>query len=267
MLMITRNRSVLAAAVLAVGVLVPDVSEAAPIALGDPSFEDYVVPPFPAGTGYAYSNQYRPTSAWVDDLDHFASLPGYNQDDGNSNWLYNSAYAEGASSARKRASPRTGDQAMHGLAYYNAQETGAVFEAQMTYTFSLWAQGDDDASLISSRVFLYLFDGSVPFSEANSLKFRRFAPDTGDFLNRPLGASAAISQGLWREISLSHTVLPGAPEIGHPVGVGFWIDRDGAVDDASLRVDAVPEPGAAALLCLGAMGIVRRKRRRKEHGP
>jgi hypothetical protein len=258
--MTIRNRSMLSAAVLAVGVLIPDVSDAAPIPLADPSFENFVLP---AAPGYAYANAYRPTSAWVDDLN---SPPGYTQDDSDSNWLYSSAYAE-SSSARKRASPRSGNQAMHGLFNYNAQETGAVFEAQMTYTFSLWAQGDDDASTTSSRVFLYLFDGSVPFTEAGSLRFRRYGVDTGDFLNRPLGANAATSQGLWREITLSHTVLPGAPEIGHPVGVGFWLGDDAAVDDASLRVDAVPEPGALSCLSLAALGLVSRRRRRKEHGP
>jgi hypothetical protein len=260
MLITTANRAKLSAAVLAVGLFMPDAGNAAPLALGDPSFENFVVPTLP---GYAYSNTYRPTSAWVDDLD---SPLGYTQDDGDSNWLYTSAYAE-SSSARKRASPRTGNQAMHGLFNYNAQETGAVFEAQMTYTFSLWAQGDTDASLTSSRVFLYLFDGSVPFTEAGSLSFKRYGVDTGDFLNRPVGVDAATSMGLWREISISHTVLPGAPEIGHPVGVGFWLADDAAVDDASLRVDAVPEPGAVGLLCLGAIGIARRKRRHKEHGP
>src|SRR5687768_17420458 len=109
------NRAKLSAAVLAVGLFMPDAGQAAPVPLGDPSFENYVVPPFPAGTGYAYSNQYRPTSAWVDDLDHFTGY--YVQDDGKSNWLYNSAYAEGGSSARKRPSPRTGNQAMHGFGY------------------------------------------------------------------------------------------------------------------------------------------------------
>ena len=114
----------------------------------------------------------------------------YLQDDGGSNWLYDAAYAEGASTARKRPAPRTGNQAMHGIGYYNAQETSAVFEAGRTYTFSAWAQGDDDATASSSRAFLYIFDGSVPFSEANSLTFKRFAPDTGDFVNRGLGMTA-----------------------------------------------------------------------------
>ena len=247
----------LSATILAAGIWVPSVSYAVTIPLGDSSFEDFAVPAFPAGAGYAYSDDYRPTSAWVDDLDHNAGF--YNQDDGNSNWLYDAAYAEGGSTARKRPAPRTGNQAMHGIGYYNAQETGAVFEAGKIYTFSAWAQGDDDSTSSTSRAFLYIFDGSLPFSEANSLVFQRFAPDTNDFVNRALGMTAAQSQANWTQISLSHTVLPGAPEIGNPVGVGFWVAADGALDDAALSV--IPEPTAVVLVGLAGVTLLAFRRR------
>jgi PEP-CTERM motif len=251
----------LSAAVLAAGIWVPGVSYAVNIPLGDPSFDAFAVPAFPGGLGYAYSDTYRPTSAWVDDLDS-PGPPDYVQDDGNSNWLYDAGYAEGGSTARRRPAPRSGNQAMHGLGYYNAQETSAVFEAGRTYTFSVWAQGDDDSTLASSRVFLYIFDGSVPFSEANALTFRRFAPDTGDFLNRARTMTAAESQANWRQISLSHTVLPGAPEIGHSVGVGFWPGSDGALDDATLT-SVIPEPTTIILVGLSGVALVACRRRRE----
>lgn len=238
------------ATLLSAGVLVPEQVDADVIPLQDPSFEDFVVP----AIGYAYADTYRPTSAWVDDLD---SPPGYTQDDSNSNWLYNAAYAE--SGAALRGSPRSGNQAMHGLFNYNAQETSAVFEAGMTYTFSIWAQGDANATPSSSRVWLYIFDGSIPFSEANALQFDRYAPDTGDFLNRAPGSTAEQSRAAWRQISLSHTVQPGAPEIGHIIGVGMWIADDGAVDDATLTF--VPEPGTLVFAGLGAIPLLARRRR------
>jgi hypothetical protein len=254
----------LSATLVAAGVLVPGVSYAINIPLGDPSFEAYTVPAFPGGDGfayaqpiYSYTGAYRPTSPWVDDLD---SPPSYTQDDGNSNWIYNSAYAESGSAARRRAAPRTGDQAMHGLFNYNAQETNAVFEANRIYTFSVWAQGDDDASSSSSRVFLYMFDGSVPFSEANSLTFERFGVDTGDFANRARSMTQAQSQANWTQISLSHFVAAGAPEIGHPVGVGFYIADDGAIDDATLT-SVVPEPTTVILVGLGGLAILVLRRR------
>jgi hypothetical protein len=247
----------LASALLAAGIWIPNVGYAVNIPLGDDSFDDFAVPAFPAGAGYAYSDTYRPTSAWVDDLD---SPPGYVQDDGGSNWLYDAAYAEMGSTARKRPAPRTGNQAMHGFGYYNAQETGAVFEAGRTYTFSVWAQGDDDATSSTSRVFLYLFDGATPFSEANSLAVQRFAPDTGDFVNRALGMTEAQSQANWTQISLSHSVISGAPEVGRPVGVGFWVAADGAVDDATLT-SVVPEPATLVLVTLSGVAILVFRRR------
>jgi hypothetical protein len=222
-------------ALLAGGALLPGAVYAQNIPLADASFEAFAVPAFPGGDGFAYSDAYRPTSAWVDDLDHNAG--GYVQDDGGSNWLYDAAYAEGASTARKRPAPRTGNQAMHGFGYYSAQEAGAVFEANKSYTFSLWAQGDSDASPSSSRVWLYIFDGAVPFSEANSLTFARYAPDTGDFSNRTPAMTQAQSQANWTQIHLRHNVFAGATEVGHPIGVGFWGAGDNAVDDATLRAD------------------------------
>src|SRR5690606_8880062 len=117
---------------------------------------------------------------------------------------------------------RTGNQAMHGISHYSTQEASAVFEAGKNYTFSVWSQGDSDATGSSSRVWLYIFNGSVPFSEDNSLNFARYAPDTGDFINRTPGSTPAQSKTMWTQISISHTVFNGAPEIGQPVGVGFW---------------------------------------------
>lgn len=243
------------AALLAAGLSIPNVAYAVNVPLGDASFESYVVP----AAGYAYANAYRPTSAWVDDLD---SPAGYTQDDANSNWLYNGAYGE-SSALHRRPAPRTGNQAMHGFTQYSAQETTAVFEAGMTYTFSVWAQGDIDATGASSRVFLYLFDGSTSFSEANSLTFKRYAPDTGDFVNRDPSWTAAQSQAAWRQISLSYDVLPGSSAIGHPVGVGFWGADDNALDDATLTaLPTVPEPASALLIGAGGVALAAIRRRR-----
>ncbi|MBN1852489.1 MAG: hypothetical protein JW829_07180, partial [Pirellulales bacterium] len=112
---ITNWKKKLAAALVAAGIWIPSTALALDIPLGDPSFEDYTVS---ASSGYAYSDTYRPTSAWVDDL---YSTFSYVEDDGNSNWLYDAAY-----DATRRPAPRTGNQAMHGYGHYNAQVVDEV---------------------------------------------------------------------------------------------------------------------------------------------
>jgi hypothetical protein len=241
------------AKLLAAGVLMPGAVYAQTnIPLGDPSFENYVVP----ARGYAYAadplGAYRPTSAWVDDPD---SPPGYTQDDASSNWLYDAAYAE-ATTFTKRPAPRTGNQAMHGLFNYSGQETGAVFEANHTYTFSLWAQNDVLLNE-TNGVFMYIYDGTVPFSDADSLSGILHTAIN----QRQQSMTAAESAANWSLITVSHYVAPGAAEIGNPVGVAFFSRKDSAVDDASLSV--VPEPISVALVGLGLAGAglcVRRRR-------
>ncbi len=238
----------LSAAIVAAGIWVPNIAHAITIPLGDPSFEAYTVP----AIGYAYSNLYRPTSPWVDDLDN---PPGYTQDDGFSAWLYNATYAEDPTNSR-RGAPRTGNQAMHGLANYSAQETSAVFEAGRTYTFSLWAQNDEVLDN-NNGVFMYIFDGNVPFSDANALASSLVTA----IPKRTAGMTAAQSQANWAQISISYFAAAGAPEIGHPIGVGFFARRDSAVDDASLS--SVPEPTTMILVGLGAGGLTLLARRRR----
>jgi hypothetical protein len=235
----------LSAAIVAAGIWLPSVALAVNIPLSDSSFESFVVP----GGGFAYADAYRfgPTpSLWVDDLDN---PPGYTQDNARSAWLYNSNYAETSDALNHRPSPKTGSQAMHGLFNYSAQETAAVFEAGQTYTFSLWAQNDELLN-DTNGLFMYIFDGNVPFSDANSLAS---ILHTSAIPQRTTGMSAIDSQGNWALMSVSFTVPGGSPAIGHPVGVGFFARRDTAVDDASLS--AVPEPASVILVGIGAAGL------------
>ena len=228
----------LKASLVAAGILLPSAAYAINIPLGDPSFESYVVP----AIGYAYADSYRPTIPWVDDLD---SPPGYTQDDSKSAWLYNSTYAEDPTASR-RGAPRTGNQAMHGLANYTAQKTSAVFEANTMYTFSIWAQNDVVLDN-TNGLFMYIFDGTVPFSDANSLA----SSLTTAINHRGAGMTQAQSQANWTQVSISLFVRPGASEIGHPIGVGFFARRDTAVDDATLT--ATPEPSTVILVGIGIL--------------
>ncbi len=236
---VTNWRRKLMQGLVAAGVLVPTASYAVNIPLGDPSFETYVVP----ARNYAYAvdpfGAYRPTSPWVDDLD---SPPGFSQDAGSSNWIYNTTYSE-AAATNKRPAPRTGNQAMHGLdGNFNAQELTNVFEANKTYTFSVWAQNDVNLDQ-NNGVGVYIFDANVPFNPlaaSGGVLAGNFFTTTVP--QRGAAMTQAQSQANWALFSITHTVGVGAPEVGHPIGVGFRAWRDSAVDDATLTaVDAVTQ--------------------------
>ena len=234
---VTNWRRKLLASLVAAGVAAPSLIYAVDIPLGDPSFDNYIVP----AKNYAYAvppnGSYRPTSPWVDDLD---SPPGFAQDAGSSNWLYNSTYAE-AAATNKRPAPRTGNQAMHGLdGNFNAQEVATLFEANKSYTFSIWAQNDVTLDQ-GDGVGIYLFDGNVPFNPLGTgLLAGNFFTTT--IPKRVAGMTQAQSKANWGQFSITHTVAAGAPEIGHPIGVGFRGFRDSAVDDATLTAnDAVTQ--------------------------
>lgn len=255
----------IATSLVAAGCWTPSFAYAANLPLGDPSFEAYVLP---TPGVEAYANAYRPTSAWVGNPDGSGPLDGGANA---SNWLYDSTYAE---KTTLRGAPRTGNQAMHGRGHYSGQESAAVFEAGKTYTFSIHAQGDHNSAIIGnnidgpgwdSRVWLYMYDGSKPFSEPSSLTYARYSPagdrfNRDDFVNRTPGSTPAESRAAWEQISISWTVQPGAPEIGKPIGVAFWAASDACLDDASLSV--IPEPSSVLLVSLAGTTLLAARRKR-----
>lgn len=235
------------ATILAGGALSPGLVHAVSIPLGDPSFELYDTTPHgnfayaAPDPAHGYTGAYRPTSPWVDDLNSplSAAFVQHTQDDLDSNWLYNNAYAElGGSTGHFRGSPRTGTQAMHGLHSYSAQTTTTNFASEKFYTFSIWAQGDADAIAADDSVYLYIYNGNIPFKETNALEVKGFQGGPGgSFANRGPTMNATQSKANWTQISITHVVYPDSPEVGKPIGVGFYGQRDAAVDDASLDVD------------------------------
>lgn len=231
------------ATLVAGGLLASTALHAEMIPLGDAGFEDYALPGGGGTSGFAYQNGYRPTSPWVDDPD---SPPGYTEDGGRSNWMYDAAYASTTGTQASPAGP--GDQAMHGRASYNGQELTEVFEAGKTYTFSLYSQGDSNTFGDESRVWLYIYNGSIPFFQDTALIAEKFNRFDGDFVNRDPLWSDAESQAAWQQISVSHSVFPGSAEVGQPIGVAFWAGYDAAVDNASLEVINTPIPPVLTLI-------------------
>ena len=125
----------LMASIIAGGALAPAAAYAIDIPLGDPSFEAYLVP---ADPGYAYAappaGSYRPTSPWVDDLD---SPPGFTQDNGNSNWLYTTNYAENLSTSKHRAANRHPGHARPGRQFQRPRTGQRLRGRQNLYLFRL----------------------------------------------------------------------------------------------------------------------------------
>ena len=244
-------RKTIVATIMAAGIWIPGVAQAVNIPLLDASFEDYGV----GSVGYAYAKnpigEYRPTSAWVDDMSSPYGL--YTQDDHNSNWLYTTSYAD----TNGRPAPKSAGQAMHGHHNYNGQITSAVFQAGVTYTFSIWAQNDVNLN-DQNGAYLYIFDGTVPFDQSTAL----VGPLITAINQRGALMDSAQSQANWTQISTSYLVPQGSPAIGHLVGVGFFGRRDTAFDDAVLSDSTVPEP--ASIILIGASGLsllgIRRRR-------
>lgn len=257
---VTNWRKKLTASIVAAGIWVPGLAQAANINVPDGDFGTYSVP----SRGYAYAadplGAYRPTSPWVDDLSHNSG--NYIQDNGSSNWLYNTAYA----TTNNRATPRSDSQAMHGLARYSAQVLtglGSTFEAGQTYTLKVWAQDDRPTPLVPPNtsqfptgVFMYLFDGSAPFDDATALA--KITHEGSAINDRPPSMTAADSKNNWTELTLSYTPTGGA--IGKPIGVGFFVRRGTAIDDVSLS--SVPEPTSIILVGLSGLTLLGLARRR-----
>lgn len=264
----TNWRKKFASTLVAAGVFVPGVAIGTTIPIGDSGFEDYSL--VAAGGGaYAYSDQssfngsegYRTSgsgmvSAWEDDR----GLS--NNDIKPSNFIYNAAYAEGGSHGQ--AAPVGGGQAMQGRGHYNSQDLTDIYVEGATYTFSIFAQGQDDGTPVDSRFFMHFYDASISgnIEAAANVASIQYREDNGDFSDRDPGGSIVDSQNNWTQLSLTHTVLSGAPEIGQPIGIGLWVDSNAAVDNASLEVTGIPEPSTILLVGLGGVSLLTARRRR-----
>ena len=200
------------------------------------------------------------------------------------NWWYNSSYDAG-----RRPTPRSGTQAIHGISQYNWAILSDTFEADTTYTLSLWAQGDSDAAgdgLAGSDsfwVYIYLGEaGSInadgrPGADGsfdnNSLLGVQFGVDGSTFetINAgggaigPFSGFARSGDSEWGEASISYTTGDASdPLVGKPIGIGFFGRADAAFDDVSLNSAPIPEPSAGLLSVLGgALLFLRRSRKRR----
>lgn len=217
--------------------------------VAEPSFGPSV-----AGAG-AWS--YASTTAWK------------NSDETSASYFYGSAYVA-ASPIRPTA--RTGEVALHGSSGYARQILSDTFVTGRTYTFTAHLAGDANSSGTSDRTWMYLFDGTSLSNGAtgSAITWGRFLQDgsadsiQGSGIGTNTGWSRgtdtgnwATGGGTWGNASLSYTAI--AADAGKPIGIAFWSADDAAYDDVS--VTSIPEPSSAALLGLGGLALLLRRRK------
>lgn len=126
-----------------------------------------------------------------------------------------------------------------------------MFEANTTYTFTIHSAFPGGGG----RIFLYIYDGTVVTDggdDADNLNFIEINPQGGDV--------ASDGTGTWEANSVSYTTGAAGAEIGNAIGISFWSSGNVYFDDASVDATPIPEPGSLALLAMGGLAMLRRRR-------
>lgn len=176
------------------------------------------------------------------------------------NAVYNTLYA--TDSEPSVPDPRTGDQAVDGEGAYNFQILEDTFVAGRTYTYSMYTQGHDveDTNQVNFRLWLYFFvgigaEGDQPVSsfDNDSLVRVTFHQDGTLLANDPNGVGSGAKGVLpftgfnkssgsdWTQVGLTYTAT--AEDEGKRIGLAFWANEFGAVDDVALTSVGGGVPG------------------------
>lgn len=154
--------------------------------------------------------------------------------------------------------PHTGNQAVDGEGAYNYQVTTDTFVAGRTYTYTAYTQGSfGNTSDALDRFWMYFFagtgaDGGDPPADMDNDSLVRvtFHQDgtlgPGDPVGDGTGTKSVLpfsgfnrsADAAWTLVGLSYTAT--AADAGKRIGVGFWANELGAVDDIALTSVATP---------------------------
>jgi hypothetical protein len=194
---------------------------------------------------------------------------------GSINAAYNTNYATVTSP--NTPDPRTGNQAVDGEGAYDYQVLNDVFVAGRTYTYTAYTQGwGNNVSDSSDRFWMYLFagtgvDGGSPPGSLDGGSLIRAAWHSNGVIDNVFKTGAGAHEFLpftgfnrnagsaWTQVGVSYTAT--LADDGKRIGIGFWANELGAVDDIGLS--SIPEPSTVFLAAAGvtASGLLRRRRR------
>lgn len=234
-------------------------------AVGDPSFEQVAL----GALDYYYFTGPPNSPFWKD-----------HPNSSGKNAAYNTNFATVTS--LNTPDPHSGSQAVDGEGAYNYQVLPDTFVAGRTYTFTAWTQGwGNNTSDSQDRFWLYLFagggaggdlapgDGAAGNMDNNSiLRAAWHSSGTIDSILKTGGGAHSFlpfsgfnrdAGSAWAQVGLNYTAT--ATDAGKRIGVGFWANELGAVDDVGLT--SVPEPTSLILLGAGIAGgglLLRRRR-------
>jgi hypothetical protein len=203
--------------------------------------------PVPSSPGYLYGT----SGAWTSD-----SNPS------NGNWWYDASYG----STSNRATP-FGTIALHTLSSYKTATIGSTFVTGITYRMT--ARVATDTNNDAGRIFFYIGDDTMGgLTDGNSLGAGAFGTSNGaSSVAANGGASNATDTadweatghvaGTWGTITLDYVAT--ATDNGKGITIGVWGTGDSTIDDIS--IDTIPEPSTAALLGLGGLALIMRRRK------
>jgi dockerin type I repeat protein/PEP-CTERM motif-containing protein len=148
--------------------------------------------------------------------------------------------------------PHSGNQAVDGEGAYNYQILSDTFVAGRTYTYTAWTQGwANNTSDANDRFWMYFFAGTgasfdqpVASYDNNSLVRVTFHQDGTLNAGDPHGVGTGTKGVLpftgfnrndgsaWTQVGLTYTAT--AADAGKHIGLAFWANELGAVDDIGL---------------------------------
>lgn len=240
--------------------------------VGDPGFEDIAL----GVLDYYYFSGPPNSPVWR-----------YHENSSGPNAAYNSFYA--TTTSPNTPDPHGGNQAVDGEGGYSYQVLDDVFVAGRTYTYSMYTQGWGDAAFDNQdRLWLYLFagvdgndadsdpddapgdEGAAGNMDGSSIIRAAWHQDgtidsvggvgTGAVSMLPFSGFNRDAGSAWTQVGLSYTAT--AADAGKRIGLGFWGNDLGAVDDVALS--SIPEPSTMILLGVGWGGVWLLRRRRRE---